>query len=620
MEKKLSFIRGLQKKAMAAADSLQADASEVFGKLRRDLKKLDDQHDITVNVKKTGEAIGELSTSVDRGLGITDKAREARAWVSDAASTVNDAVSKAAEESGFNSGAREVREILETHVSKPGIDFIHASGVDQAVSKASDALEQSYGIARKTIKPYFSPDSARHLLISLRDELTYISACIMHISTGEARNLAGQFSAAIASKITGVAASATLLTLVGTFGTAGTGTAIAGLSGAAASNATLAWVGSLLGGGMATGAVLTGGLTLIVSLSAYKLLRSERRPFDTLSAVEQRIVQTCWFLAAQIDDLLANGNSALNSSVASALLNNTLRPLYEQLEKHSVEICTHLDGKNAVAFRQHVLIDFQRVVIDGFEHFIASNDDTVGNVSLRKQARQTEAIIGGAIYALLTRTAVDGGIESQMVLDALRRSDAHLAGASEAQLSNYLSHFNAEQLRGVANNVKGIYHEELWVRKYNESHTDTYAEQFRETNHPGADVQIKDIKTHQVVDEIQLKATDSVSYVNEHIERYPDIEVQVTKETANRMDGIYSSDIDNADITASTNRDIDALANNSLSDRAFHSAELSAAFGSGHGLIEMLNGKKDFPQAVLDVAKRAGSAGAATFIAAYLFS
>ncbi|WP_448603704.1 hypothetical protein [Thermoleptolyngbya sp.] len=56
------------------------------------------------------------------------------------------------------------------------------------------------------------------------------------------------------------------ITLVGLFGTASTGTAISGLSGAAAWNATLAWLGggSLAtgGGGMALGSVILGGITV----------------------------------------------------------------------------------------------------------------------------------------------------------------------------------------------------------------------------------------------------------------------------------------------------------------------------------------------------------------------
>jgi hypothetical protein len=59
--------------------------------------------------------------------------------------------------------------------------------------------------------------------------------------------------------------------LVGTLGSASTGTAIASLSGAAATNATLAWLGggalAAGGGGMATGAVVLGGIVLLPALA-----------------------------------------------------------------------------------------------------------------------------------------------------------------------------------------------------------------------------------------------------------------------------------------------------------------------------------------------------------------
>jgi DNA repair exonuclease SbcCD ATPase subunit len=59
--------------------------------------------------------------------------------------------------------------------------------------------------------------------------------------------------------------------LVSTFGTASTGTAIASLSGAAATNATLAWFGggamAFGGGGMAAGAAVLGGIVAIPALA-----------------------------------------------------------------------------------------------------------------------------------------------------------------------------------------------------------------------------------------------------------------------------------------------------------------------------------------------------------------
>ena len=64
----------------------------------------------------------------------------------------------------------------------------------------------------------------------------------------------------------GAAAGQSAVALVGLFGTASTGTAIGGLSGAAAWNATLAWLGggslTVGGGGMALGAWILGGIAV----------------------------------------------------------------------------------------------------------------------------------------------------------------------------------------------------------------------------------------------------------------------------------------------------------------------------------------------------------------------
>ncbi|EMY5508187.1 MULTISPECIES: hypothetical protein [Bacillus cereus group] len=69
---------------------------------------------------------------------------------------------------------------------------------------------------------------------------------------------------------TGVGTALGAWALVSTFGTASTGAAITGLSGVAASNATLAWFGggamATGGGGMAAGTVALGGIVLLPAL------------------------------------------------------------------------------------------------------------------------------------------------------------------------------------------------------------------------------------------------------------------------------------------------------------------------------------------------------------------
>ena len=434
----------------------------------------------------------------------------------------------------------------------------------------------------------------------------------MQISPGEAEKLAAQFGTVVASKIAGIAASGALLSLVSSFETAGTGTAIASLSGAASTSATLAWVGGLLGGGMATGAVLTGGVGIVVGLGAYKALGSKRRDFEDLDENEQRIVQYCWMLIAIIDDHLQRGDEEFTADSACTFLEDTLLPLQTLLVENSESICSNLDKKNAGAYRQHVLRDFGPAIIDPFASFTASG--------FSEKSLHYEYVIGGILYALLTRSIVDDSLESQLVLDALRRSDRDLTNASEAELSKHLDSYDAEQLKGIANNVKGIYHELLWVEQFNISHDDVRAEVFGATNHPGSDVRIVDVESGDVVANYQLKATDNVAYVNEHLIRYPGVRVVVTDETAEKMEGIHASGNMNADLAEDVDVDIEALGGNTLGDRVTEGVGLAATIATGQELIEMLQGNREFPEAVTEVVKRTGTAGAATAVAAYLFS
>ena len=81
------------------------------------------------------------------------------------------------------------------------------------------------------------------------------------------------------------------------FGTASTGTAIASLSGAAATTAKLFWVGSIVGGGVAVGAAAIGPASLIggylAASKGKKLLLGEAREEDKLEPEEKLILSTC---------------------------------------------------------------------------------------------------------------------------------------------------------------------------------------------------------------------------------------------------------------------------------------------------------------------------------------
>ncbi|MFK5948395.1 MAG: hypothetical protein QM500_06460, partial [Methylococcales bacterium] len=353
-------------------------------------------------------------------------------------------------------------------------------------------------------------------------------------------------------------------------------------------------------------------VAVAVGVGVYKLVGSDARSFDQLTEQEKRIIESTGFLIAAINDLLKNPDIHLDAEEARLLLTNTLLPLYETLQDESESITHNLDKTYSLLYRQHALIDFKNKVIDGFEYFI-------------KEAKSShhiypEYIIAGVIYALLTRTAVDGSNESQLALDALRRMKNDWSDATEAQLSEALSEYEPEQLKGIASNVKGIYHEFLFVDLYNKDNTETYAVLFEKSNNPGADVQIRSVSDDAVINEFQLKATESNNYVNEHIDRYPDIDVLISEEVANNSANLDSSGISNDEITTHIDQILDQMSKNTLADKAFDSMALGGLAAAGKQTIDLIRGKTDLSGMGNEVAKSALIASNSTLVASYLFS
>lgn len=145
----------------------------------------------------------------------------------------------------------------------------------------------------------------------------------------------------------------------------------------------------------------------------------------------------------------------------------------------------------------------------------------------------------------------------QMVIDSIQRANPSLANLTEPEIGVYLSNLTSEQMSGVVNNTKGVYHEMLFVDAHNVAGLNTKAALHEELNNPGADITFTE--DGEVIGEIQLKATDSSSYVNEHIEKHPEIEVLATEEVANSMVEVGSTGISNTEITNDVVNSFDEL-------------------------------------------------------------
>jgi hypothetical protein len=574
----------------------------------RSVKKKLEESELLVQISESAKTAERAVKNTYRNSGIGDAMKPVIGVGAEAIDYARGMVADIDDGFKISEKAKSAKKVVVDIVVEPTKQCLNDSGVTGVVVNAALITGEAYGIARGYVKPYFEPEDARELLENTRKELTYITACILQISYKEAEGWLGEFVKLLSAKIAGVAGTATLFGLVSTFGTAGTGAAIGSLSGAAATNATLASIGGAVGGGMAAGALVMSGIGIFVGIGAYKLLASTARNFDSLPDEDKQIVSTAGTLLAAIQEQLDQDEVELTGEEAALFLEQSLVPFQEYLDKHADAICSRLDNKNAIAYRQHVLKDFKRFVIEGFRQYTRC-------VPIR-----IESIVGGVFYALITNTVLDGSLEELLVLEALRRSKRSLLDASEADLALYLNSLSPEQMRGVANNVKGIYHEMRWVEEYNSSHPDSYAVMHESTTYEGADVQIFSKHTGDLLEEYQLKSTDSASYVRESLAKYSDIDVLATNEVSSAVDGAESSGFSNAENTANVGSVFDGVAGNTLVDRVTESAELTGLVSAGREALAVLNGQVEIGQAGKRTLGAVVQAATATGITAFLFS
>ncbi len=185
---------------------------------------------------------------------------------------------------------------------------------------------------------------------------------------------------------------------------------------------------------------------------------------------------------------------------------------------------------------------------------------------LKSNSGKEAVTVAVVLACLMAGGALNDTPETELVMEAIRRSNTVLAGMSEHEIGEYLSNLSPEQLQGFANNVKGIYHELSFVEAHNAEGGDTVAEIFAETNHAGADVYLTD--GGEVVGELQLKATENAHHIQEHLAAYPDTEVLATVEVASIVDGVESSGFSNAELTAEVNEVLQSIIDPAIIEQA----------------------------------------------------
>gem|GEM_PF-2510062 len=202
----------------------------------------------------------------------------------------------------------------------------------------------------------------RQLLLDTENELRYLCSCILQTDAKTTYTITQKAGEIIASKLGGVGTAGGVLGLISTFGTAGTGTAIGTLSGAAATNATLAALGSVIAGGMFAGGILVVGITAGSGMIFYKLLKSKPREYDSLPENERLLVDKCFILIKAIKEETTGIVIPLNDKVKE-FGKNDIVPIYKLLKIHKDAITSNLDVRNKTALMMKVVPNFNKLIV-----------------------------------------------------------------------------------------------------------------------------------------------------------------------------------------------------------------------------------------------------------------
>lgn len=134
------------------------------------------------------------------------------------------------------------------------------------------------------------------------------------------------------------------------------------------------------------------------------------------------------------------------------------------------------------------------------------------------------------------------------VFEAVRRGYNDLELVSEEEIKAYFGAIDTASVLGHSNHIKGILFEQEYVEALELSGIG--ASMFETTNHPGTDIMV--FGGVDGVTEIQLKASDSVSYVTAAMQEDPETAFAVTSEVASMIgaDLVINTGIENAALEA----------------------------------------------------------------------
>lgn len=171
-----------------------------------------------------------------------------------------------------------------------------------------------------------------------------------------------------------------------------------------------------------------------------------------------------------------------------------------------------------------------------------------------------ESLLDIAVAAASVHVSVGDGPQD---VDPLLLKAIH--DTNPSMTDNRLFALDGDALQGAVNTAKGKYFEYLVVEKLNQGQQvgplllepGQQAVLAESMTQPGWDLRIVD-EQGDVVEYLQLKATDSVSYIRSALERYPDIQILATDEVAH-SGLVLDSGITDQDLRAHVAMGVDAV-------------------------------------------------------------
>ena len=215
--------------------------------------------------------------------------------------------------------------------------------------------------------------------------------------------------------------------------------------------------------------------------------------------------------------------------------------------------------------------------------YSSQSRDALSKLAARYSRRQEREVLE------LAALASDVSIDDITTLNLEPESNSLLREAFGRQYPNVsldsLKGATEERLQGLANGVKGKYFELLVRNKLNagERLGDVQLEPGQTARlassptQPGWDLRIED-SNGEVVQDLQLKATDSMSYAKAALDKYPDIPVVVPNELeygAALRDDLMGSSISNDNLEQETERQLGELTEGTIKNLADNSADFA---------------------------------------------